>query len=210
MNKLVIGLFLMSVLFLTACSSSNDSEKGNVDTKNSENAETDSKSKEDQSVGVDKGIFNVEVTLPAAYFEGEDIDKAIADAKAEGIKEASKNPDGSVTYKMSKEKHKEMMIELEESVKEYINELQTSEEYPSIREVTANGNNTKYTLIVDKAGYENGFEGFATIGLGMLGMYYQVFDGVDSENAKVEVIVIDETTDEIFDTTVYPDDMKEE
>lgn len=42
---------------------------------------------EEVSVEVDKGLFNVEGTLPASLFEGEDIDSAIKEAKAEGVKE---------------------------------------------------------------------------------------------------------------------------
>jgi len=199
---------------LSACSSSNEEEVADTENTDSQNTNetstTDSESKEkEEAVGVDKGLFSVEVTLPQSFFEGEDIDQAIADAEAEGIKEATKNADGSVTYKMSKDKHKEMMEEIEVGLKEYIEELKTSEEYPSIKEVTANNKYSEYTLIVNKEGYENGFEGFATIGLGMMGMYYQVFDGVDSENAQVKVHVKDESTEEVFDTMVFPDDMEE-
>jgi len=199
----------MSVLVLTACSSTDDTEKENKDKEKTEAVAADSKTEKDESVGVDKGLFNVEVTLPASFFEGEDIDTAIAEAKADGIKEATKNADGSVTYKMSKDKHKEMMSEMEVGVKEYMDELVT-EDYPSIREVTANKEYSTYTLTVDKALYEGSFDGFASMGLGMMGMYYQVFDGVDAENAKVEINVQDEATSEVFETVVFPDDMEEE
>lgn len=196
----------MSMLVLAACSS--DNEKGKKDIEKNETADTDNKSEKDESVGVDKGIFNVEITLPASFFEGEDIDTVIADAKKDGIKEATKNADGSVTYKMSKEKHKEMMSEMEVGVKESMDEL-VSEDYPSIREVSANKNYSTFTLIVDKAAYEGSFDGFATMGIGMMGMYYQVFDGAESDNVKVEIHVQDATTKEVFDTMVFPDDMQE-
>lgn len=201
---------MISVFVLSACSSSNEDEVADTETTMNENSATDSKSKEkDEAVEVDKGLFNVEVTLPPSFFEGEDIDQAIAEAEADGIKEATKNADGSVTYKMSKGKHKEMMEEIEVGLKEYIEELKTSEEYPSIKEVTANTKYSEYTLVVNKEGYESGFEGFATLGLGMMGMYYQIFDGTDSDAAKVEMHIQDETTDEIFDTIIFPDDMGE-
>ena len=61
---------------------------------------------------MDKGLLNVEVTLPASMFEGEDMDSSIAEAEKEGIK-VTRNDDGSATYKMSKGKHKEMMKEME-------------------------------------------------------------------------------------------------
>lgn len=209
MKKLLLGLILMSMLVLTACSSTDDTEKESKDKEKTEADAADSKTEKDESVGVDKGLFNVEVTLPASFFEGEDIDTAIAEAKADGIKEATKNADGSVTYKMSKDKHKEMMTEMEVGVKEYMDELVT-EDYPSIREVTANKEYSTFTLTVDKALYEDSFDGFASMGLGMMGMYYQVFDGEDAENTKVEINVQDEATSEIFETVVFPDDLEEE
>lgn len=110
---------------------------------------------------------------------------------------------------MSKDKHKEMMSEMEVGIKEYMDELVT-EDYPSIREVTANKEYSTITLTVDKAIYEDSFDGFATMGLGMMGMYYQVFNGVDAENTKVEINVQDEATSEVFETMVFPDDMEEE
>ena len=203
LKKLLLALLMMSIFTLAACSSSD--EKG-TETKKDDGSKTE----EEQSVGVDKGIFNVEVTLPAEFFEGEDIDQAIADAKADGIKEATKNPDGSVTYKMSKEKHKEMMKEMEDGIKESMNEMANSEDYSSISEVTVNEDYNKFTLIVDKAAYENSFDSFAAFGLGMIGMYYQVFDGKNADEAKVEINVQDATTKEILNTTVFPDDMEEE
>ena len=209
MKKLLLGLFLMSVLILTACSSTDDTEKESKEKEKTEAVAADNKTEKDESVGVDKGLFNVEVTLPPSFFEGEDIDTAIAEAKADGIKEATKNADGSVTYKMSKDKHKEMMSEMEVGVKEYMDELVT-EDYPSIREVTANKEYSTFTMTVDKALYEDSFDGFASMGLGMMGMYYQVFNGVDSENTKVEINVQDEATSEVFETMVFPDDLEEE
>ena len=37
----------------------------------------------EQSLNVDKGLLNVEVTLPASFFEGQDLDTVIADAENE-------------------------------------------------------------------------------------------------------------------------------
>lgn len=55
---------------------------------------------------MDKGLLNVEVTIPATLYKGQDIDSIISEAKNSGIKEVIKNDDGSLTYKMSKSEHK--------------------------------------------------------------------------------------------------------
>lgn len=212
----MILLTMVTAVFLAACSSSSDNtaDKESTETQEtkaaSETEKEESESKEEgQAVDVEKGLLNVEVTLPASFFEGEDIDAAIASAKEEGVGEVIKNDDGSLTYKMSKDTHKEMMAEMKTGVEEYLVEMKTSEDFTSIKDVTGNKDYTEFKMIVDKAAYENSFDGFSSLGLGMMGMYYQVFDGTDAESAKVEVTVEDEATGEVIGTSVFPDDLPE-
>lgn len=162
---------------------------------------------EDQSVDVDKGLLNVEITLPASLIEEQDLDDLVAEAKAQGIDEVIKNGDGSVTYKMSKAKHQEMMEEIETGILETMNEMKNIEELESISDVTTNSSYSEFTMVVNKEAYESSFDGFAAFGLGISGMFYQLFDGENPDNLKVKVFVEDEETGEVFDTIVYPDDM---
>ncbi|WP_197087586.1 hypothetical protein [Cytobacillus firmus] len=67
MKKLIVFMSVMIVL-LSACS---DGEK----TAGDKEAGTEKKTEESEAVEVDKGLLNVEVTLPASMFEGEDADK---------------------------------------------------------------------------------------------------------------------------------------
>lgn len=203
MRRFTYILFALFITILAACSN-NDQEN------NASKGEKSEQHTEDQTVDVEKGLLNVEITLPASMFEGEDIDAAIAEAKKEGITDVKKNEDGSITYKMSKAKHKEMMKELETSIRETIEETKSSEDYVSIKDVTHNHSFSEFTLVVDKEKYENSFDGFAVFGLGMSGMMYQLYNGVDPENYKVIIFLKDEATQEVFDEMVYPDDLEEE
>src|SRR5690606_22664325 len=173
------------------------------------NKETTEQS-QNENIEVDKGLLNVEITLPADMFEGEDIEQVIADAKEDGVKEVIQNEDGSLTYKMSKAKHKEMMKEMETSINETIEDMKTSEEYPSIKDITHNKDFTEFTVIVNKSEFENGWDGFAVFGLGISGAYYQLFNGVSEEDYKITISLQDEATGEVFDKTVYPDDLENE
>ncbi|ESU31939.1 hypothetical protein G3A_14080 [Bacillus sp. 17376] len=208
MKKLIIVLLLTLSALLAACSSEGEvSEQG---TKKEQNGkEEKAKSEDEGSVEVDKGLFNVEVTLPASMFEGEDIDSAIEEAKAEGVKEVIKNDDGSITYKMSKSEHKKMMKELETGIQESLEEMKTSGDFASIKDVTHNKNYSEFTLEVDKATYENSMDGFAVFGLGISGVYYQLFNGAKEDDYKVTINVKDQATGEDFDQIVFPDDMEE-
>ncbi len=78
---------------MAACSSKDDANE------KADNSKQEDKNTEDTSGAVDKGLLNVEVTVPASFLEGEDIDSVIAQAKEDGIKDVKKNDDGSVTYK---------------------------------------------------------------------------------------------------------------
>ena len=198
LSSLLVLVFIVSACGQEKTSSEKETEKSNVE-------ETES-----QSVNVDKGLFNVDVTLPAAFFEGEDIDQVIANAKAEGIGEAIANEDGSITYKMSKSQHKEMLADIQKSVMESVEETKNSEDFTSIKDITYNDSISAFTIVVDKAAYENSFDGFAALGLGIVGAYYQIFNGADAEAYKVEISIQDEASGEVFDTIIYPDAFEEQ
>ncbi|AVK84895.1 hypothetical protein C3943_15705 [Lysinibacillus sp. B2A1] len=203
---LILPLTLLLSILLVACSQDKESESG----KKSDNADKAAEETKDESVKVDKGLLNVEITIPASLFEGQDIDSAINEVKKEGVKEVIKNDDGSVTYKMSKSVHKEMMKEMEKSILDTIEEIKTSKDFASIKDVTYNKSFTEFTITVNKEQFENGFDAMASMGLALKGMYYQLFSGIDSEKFKVTVIFKDDSNGEVINTIVYPDDLNED
>ncbi|MBD8005435.1 hypothetical protein [Bacillus norwichensis] len=198
MKKLIMLITFAMLLMVSACGK---------DMSSNENVE---KEEEEQGVEIDKGLLNVEVTLPKDFFKEEDVDEMIAQAKEDGVKEAIKNEDGSITYKMSKSDYKEMMKEIDKNALEYIDEIKTSEDFPSIKEVIHNKSFSEFTLSVDQEAFESGFDGFAALGLGMTGLYYQVFAGTSGEKAKVTITLKNADSGEVFNTLVYPDDLEEE
>jgi hypothetical protein len=192
--KKILSIFLGAmVIFLVSCSE----EKTNKENKEKEKNKT-------QQVNVDKGLLSVTITLPASMFEDQNVDQAIEDAKKEGIT-AMKNSDGSVTYKMSKKKHKEMMQEMKTNVIKTIDDTKNGKDFPSIKDVTYNNDFSEFTLVVDKAAYENSMDGFAVLGLGMSGMMYELFNSVKPEEYKVTIFIKDQATQKVFGQTVYPD-----
>lgn len=202
LKKIFIAVLIAVVFIVSACSASNDSKK---------EEKPDEKKTEETggALEVDKGLLTVEVTIPATFMEGEDIDNVVAEAKEDGIKDVTKNEDGSVTYKMSKAQHKKMMKEMKTNVTTYVEEIVKDEDFASIQEIKHNATLSEFTVVVDKAAYENSFDGFAALGLAMSGMYYQVFDGTSGDKLNVVVHTKDVSTGEIFGTAVYPDALNE-
>lgn len=205
-----MAISLMFILLLLVGCAENEEENETGEQSDDELNESIESNGEDEneegSVDVDKGLLSVEITLPASMFEGEEID--MAEAEEDGMN-ITQNDNGSVTYKMSKAKHREMMNEMESGVIQSVEEMKASEDYLSIKDITYNNSFTEFTLVVDKEAYENSMDGFAVFGLGMSGMFYQLYDGVDTDDSKTTIFVKDEATEEIFDEIVYPDDMGE-
>lgn len=186
-----------------------ESDNGLIDETDTTKLNGESTSKtESQSIDVDKGLFNVEITLPASFFEGQDIDNIVSEMKDEGVKVAI-NDDGSVTYKMSKAKHNEFMKELDKSIVEYIEEIKNSGDYKSIQDITYNKSFSEITLTVEKEAFENSLDGIVSLGIGMMSLYYQLFNGVSQENYRVQINFKDTETGNIFNNVVYPDAFEE-
>jgi len=151
---------------------------------------------------------SVEITLPASMFENQDVEQVIADAKENGVEEVKQNDDGTYTYTMSKSVHEDMMKEMKEGIDEYLDELKSGETFKSIKDIKHNNSYSEFQLIVDQAAFEKSLDSLATLGLGLQGMFYQYFDGVSADKAKVTIKVEDQGTKTVFNTIVYPDDMQ--
>mgnify|MGYP003479940480 CR=1 FL=1 len=180
---------------LVACSADNEAKEEKEDSS--------------QSVEVEKGLLNVEVTMPADLFEGQNIDDVIAEAKENGVKEVVQNEDGSLTYKMSKLAHKKMIEEIEAEMKASFEEMETSEDYASIEKIEFNKSFDKFTLTVNREAFENSFDGFALLGVAIQTYYYQLFNGVSEEDYKATVELKDAETSEVYETIVYPDALEQ-
>lgn len=158
-----------------------------------------------EAIQVDKGFFDVTITLPASMFEPGEIEEAIASAKESGVQEVVVNDDGSLTYKMTKSTHSKLMEDIRENFIESLEDMKTSGDYTSIKDIKYNRDFSQITLVVDKDAFENSFDSFAIFGTGILAMYYQLFDGVGSDNIRVTINVEDVDTGEIINSIIYPD-----
>lgn len=213
--KRYIFMLLAAVLVLGACTNGNNGEENEADNteeeSNSEdNASDENAENENESIGVDDGLFSVEISIPPSLLEDEDIDEVIEGAKAAGVSEVEENEDGSLTYKMSKSAHREMMDELKESVDETMEEIKNDEEFASIKDVTANDSFSDITMHVSQEEFENSFDAFAALGLAFPALFYQLFDGVDPDDYEVAIHIENADTGEVFDTVIYPDAFEED
>ena len=206
---------------LTACSGNNGSNGGSTantvqqeaaatdstvdketEDQNAGQASTGDKEKEDQNAGqastgeggidVDKGIMNVEITIPAEAaetygFNFESQEDADAYAKEQGFKSVTLQDDGSITIVMSKSKHKKMMEELSKSIDEELQKMIGSEDYPNFTAVEHNDDYTSFTVTTKSE--ELGFtESFSSLGFYIFGGMYNSFNGTPVDNIHVDFI----------------------
>ncbi len=182
-KTIFFALSIIICLSLVGCGgSSNDTQQ---------NIEEDSKSEETQSIEVDEGLLNVEITVPPDFLEEgttqEDLDEA---AKEDGIKSITLNDDGSATYIMSKSKHDEMMAGIRESIDESMAEMIDPETYPTFVEVTSNDDYTHFT--VKLSSNEVGLsESISVLGFYMLGGLYNAFNGTPVDDVTVSFVNAD-------------------
>lgn len=194
MKKKLVALMLTvaMVLSFTACGNSTQG-KAKDDTK------TEQSSDDGGSLKAEKNLLSVEITLPASLV-GDDSTELDEEAKAAGVKEITKNEDGSITMKMTKEAHKNLLASIKESVDQSNNDiLADKENYPSFDSITYNDDLTEFTVNVDASVY-GGFESFAAIAFYMEGNIYQALNAVPEDQIKTVVNFVNKDTGEVVES----------
>ena len=161
---------------------------------------------EESSAGVevDEGLFNVDVTVPAGFIEGQTEAEIAANAEEAGYTDYVLNADGSVTYTMPKAAYEAALQEMRDGVDEAIQEA-VNESPDVFTSVTYDKSLANFDVTVNRAAYDEDFgAGFIGFTLGLSGMFYQMFEGVPTEDQQVLINFIDESTNETFDTQKWP------
>lgn len=190
---------LFVVMLLAACSDNND-----------QNQDTEESANEESGIEVDKGLLNVEITLPASLVGEEGMEDFEASMKETVDSDITLNDDGSVTVKMSKSDHKKMLEELKEEFVASVDSIIEDESFVTIQDITYNKDLTNIQMIVsDQESFENSFDGFATLSLGIGSLFYQAFDGKDLTKDKITIEIVDQSTNETIHEIIYPDVLDE-
>lgn len=192
-------IMLFVVMLLAACSDNNDQSQ-----------DTEESANEESGIEVDKGLLNVEITLPASLVGEEGMEDFEASMKETVDSDITLNDDGSVTVKMSKSDHKKMLEELKEEFVASVDSIIEDESFVTIQDITYNKDLTNIQMIVsDQESFENSFDGFATLSLGIGSLFYQAFDGKDLTKDKITIEIVDQSTNETIHEIIYPDVLDE-
>lgn len=141
----------------------------------------------------------VKVTLPAFLFNGNE-DFQLNGIDAEDI---TKNPDGSYTVMLDKEKYAEQLKEYKSNIQSTFEEL--TKNFASVQSIKANDDFTALTVVADKETFQNSLDSFAILGVAIGALTYQAFTGVAEEDMDVLIEVKDAETGEVFLSKHYPE-----
>lgn len=192
MKKKTVVL-LMLTLALSGCGSAkNDTKQVSIRTE-TEIKETEEKVSNLEDIGnidVDKNILTVEFTVPADYVNKSTQEELDKEAKEQGFNSITLNDDGSATYVMTKEKHKEMMKKMGDEINSSLSEMIQSNDYPNITKIEANEDFTNFTVTTTSSELDMN-ESISVMAFYMYGAMYSIFNGDDVDNIHVDFINAD-------------------
>jgi len=144
-------------------------------------------------VEVEENLFSVEITIPADLAEDVTDEELAETAREDGIKSAVRNEDGSVTYVMTKKKHQEIMESIDESFDASLEELVSSEEYPSFVKVEHSDDYAKWT-VTTTASSSDDLTLNETISVMIFYMYagiYHAYNGTTIDDVVIDFVNAD-------------------
>lgn len=144
----------------------------------------------------------IEITIPASImFKDEEGDLKLDDKdKEQGIKNITKNSDGSITLEMTEEGHKKLLNDLKKTVDKNIEDLLADKENcPSFNKITYNDDLSEFTIEVNPDLYTEDESSYA-IDFYFSGNIYQSLNSVPEDKLNVDVIIVDQTTKEVITT----------
>lgn len=157
-----------------------------------------STSASEDGLNVEKNLFSVTLTYPASMVdEGTTQDSLNNEISGiDGIKSATLNEDGSVTYIMTKAYHKQIVDDMAQTIDESMAEMVGSEDYPNFTNVEANEDYTVFT-VTTKSKALSLDESLSLLQFYTEGAFYSVVSGNDADSIHVDFVNAD--TGEIID-----------
>lgn len=203
-KKSLLPVVLLCASLSCACGNSQKTAETQAATETVIESESTAET-EGRGISVDEGLLNVEVTIPASMFEDTSEEDIKASAEENGFSGCTINDDGSVTYKMSKAKHKEWLSELKESIDQSINDIINGDNaVESFQKIEYSDDLTNFDIYVDADKF-GGFDSMYALTFYISGAYYQAFAGIDADNIDVKVNFINNATNETISSSTYRD-----
>ncbi len=188
MKKILLHIFLL--VFLAGCAKIEDiTEETTSSPFVTENLKEENHQNDEK----------ITITVPGAFLKYQLVIEFLESVNAKGyIESMEENLDGSITYTITKENYLYILSFLKVNIKNLLEELKTSKQYPSIKDVTYNEDFTEVTFYVVKKDYENSKDEVASFVAAAKSMVYSFLANSDIEILSVEITIVDHETKELL------------
>lgn len=139
-----------------------------------------------------KGITYI--TIPNELNPSEELPKILQDA---GFTETKTESDHSITYSIPDDSYDTFIAETFQSILDYIEVINNSDEYSSISNVGLSANVGTITATINTENYEDSDEELALNALALKVLHYKAYLG---EDLSVKIKLYDIETNEVYDT----------
>ncbi|MGI5958976.1 MAG: hypothetical protein ACOX60_06145 [Massiliimalia sp.] len=199
-----ITAMLLAALLMVSMTACGGNDKQTSGAENSSQVSGSSQTSDGGTLEAEKNLLDVEVTLPASLI-GDSETSLTEEAKAAGITDITKNEDGSITLKMTKQAHKDLLNSMKASIDESIAEiLADKESCPSFEAITYNDDVSEFTVTVDPATFGD-IQALYSIALLTIGNMYGAVNAVPAEELNTVVNFVDKSTGEVIDSRSFND-----
>lgn len=148
-------------------------------------------------------VKTVSVTVPA-YLLSEELDEGLtAEQKAMGFVSMKVNDDYSITYEIAETEYDAFLFTQRNTCAEVLQEIITSGDFPSVKEITYDTDMAMVTVLVDGLAYNESNDNWAVPSVAVCAMVYRVFK--TKGNPECEVLVVDKETKQVISHDAFPD-----
>lgn len=146
----------------------------------------------------------VAVTIPADFFQSVQLETLEKSAKQLGMENYCTNDDGSVTFYMTEDVHRQVAETFSSMLRTYANTLPGGEHWPAVTKCELNDTFTALTLYVDeKIHTENDRSAAAALYVPVT--LYRIFLGEAREDITLAVTMKNAAGSKVLETFVYPE-----
>lgn len=159
-------------------------ESSSTEAESSDDLDADRKRLEEiGDVEVENGVLTVSITLPAGMVGKEVTQEGLNEMVGEKYVAVKLNEDGSITYKMTKAQHEQMLTGIKEKAEDAFEKMIESDTY----NILAISHNDSYSVFEVTLGSDTlGLaDSFSVISFNLFGGVYSIFSGNKAESILV-------------------------
>lgn len=158
---------------------------------------------DDNEIDYGDGSYT-EVILPSSFMDDTTFEQMEEEIAQRGGKDLTILENGSISYLLPTPEYDKTLAQLKYSVIQASQSL-IGDACPSFISIEFDETLENVNLRVNKEDFESSMDGFAIYSLYFSTTMYHVFTGYSKDDAPLNVYIIDDITDEIFDTVVFPE-----